>query len=427
MPLLGPTAIVFFCGGPKNSGYLPYTFLSPFVWLCVTRRLRETGILFSLAVLFSALYTAMEPVVYHTAVDEWHLVSEMDATWIRWHYWINLVQLASLIALIVVSLLLDLAPQLKAYEEVEMRLAELAQKLSKLQLDDIEAPNSASASQLEQRLYAVVVNMRQWKPYIPSVLFMEHSDDEDHDDEEDKDCKNGGAVFSTVDVGLLLHVPAAKQKISQMELESVRSSSADESYSPNDGSESTRKGAEEGSARSTIVETIRRSVDSLTASRTAAAVEATLRPYDVSDAPAFYPRGPSSSIASSNTDNTCDFSITPVCSNSNTCIVSLTSAAESRSLGARQMTRSTSASASTFGKNCLSSLPSSSRSNATELKGCGGNVTVQRMHRQQHVKNTTVVVIRAVGIFQQQGFFFYTRGSSAFDCGVSTSVVPRHQ
>ena len=108
--LFAPGLVVILCGGPKNSGYLPYTFLSPFVWLCVMRKLRSTAILFALAALLSSLYAAVEPVAYHYAVEQWNVSPSMDAVTNRWHYWINLVQMQLLVFLVVASLLLDLAP-----------------------------------------------------------------------------------------------------------------------------------------------------------------------------------------------------------------------------------------------------------------------------------------------------------------------------
>eukprot|EP00906_Rhabdomonas_costata_P036186 RCo050796 len=198
MPLFGPLLIVLFCGGPLNSGYLPYMFLSPMVWLCITRKLAVAGLLFGLATVAMVVVSAAEPALYQLTVERQGWVPAMSATWLRWHYCFNLIQLQTLVLGILGFLLRELAPQLKAYVEVQARMDEVAHKVLKMDLDDIPEPGP-DAMELEKSLFSIVMRMREWRPFIPSTLFITHSDGEGEEQEVQKPIQGGmGAVESFV-------------------------------------------------------------------------------------------------------------------------------------------------------------------------------------------------------------------------------------
>ena len=150
---------------------LPYMFPSPLVWLCITREFVVSGVLFGLATAAMIAMSAAEPMLYEQAVETIGWVPGMSSTWLRWHYCFNLIQLETLVFGMVGYLLRELAPQLKAYVEVQARMDEVARKVLELDLDDIAEPGP-TAMELEKSLFMVVVRMREWKPYIPSTAFL---------------------------------------------------------------------------------------------------------------------------------------------------------------------------------------------------------------------------------------------------------------
>ena len=73
---------------------------------------------------------------------------------------------------------------------------QLSIKLAVLELDDIEPP-SDDASPLEHRIYEVVERMKEWKPYIPATVFMNH-DTEDKDGTEICEEPSKAETFSEI-------------------------------------------------------------------------------------------------------------------------------------------------------------------------------------------------------------------------------------
>jgi hypothetical protein len=149
--------------------------------------MRIAAVFFLLATAAVIVLTAVEPHLHQLVVNDWHIVPQLDPNWLRWHWCFNLVQFEVLSFLMFGVLLNELAPQLQVYEAVEKRINELAHKLIGLDLDDISEPPE-TAMDLEKSLYTVVMNMRQWKPFIPTTLFMANDDTDNEDCDECRSC-----------------------------------------------------------------------------------------------------------------------------------------------------------------------------------------------------------------------------------------------
>eukprot|EP00906_Rhabdomonas_costata_P019055 RCo027731 len=165
------TLIILFCGGIRNSGYVPYVHFPVLLHLCLTRNCKGATVLFVATTGLLTAIVAVEPALFRFVVKERQWVPEMEDTFIRWYWWFHNTLLNLGLTVLFGYLLHNIAPQLDAYEQMERRLDELARRLVRLDLEGIPEPSS-TASALEKQLFEVVSNMRQWKPYIPATLFL---------------------------------------------------------------------------------------------------------------------------------------------------------------------------------------------------------------------------------------------------------------
>ena len=98
MPIFCISCVTVVCGGFRNAGYLPhYAFVSPLIWVCITRRALVGFVAFLAGVAAVAVFVAAEEPLYQWAVVTHGLVPELSSAMRSWHWLINMLQLQTLI------------------------------------------------------------------------------------------------------------------------------------------------------------------------------------------------------------------------------------------------------------------------------------------------------------------------------------------
>ena len=167
-----PALVTLLRGGLRNSGFHAAGLCSGVVCLVLSRDFRACGAAATLSVAILVGLAASDAVVFHHVVDVWHAAPALSDTAVL----VGAVLNATTVVMFSIGMLgftlVDSAPQLQAYEEMERRMDDLISRLLRMDLEGMPCPPH-TAVPLERHLFEVVQSFRRWKPYIPASLFLE--------------------------------------------------------------------------------------------------------------------------------------------------------------------------------------------------------------------------------------------------------------
>ena len=172
-----PTVVGFLSGNIVNLGFsTQMIFISPLMWLCITRRFLPSFLLFLAASTVVPLHVALSS---HNKLPDF-FQQQVPAEMLPWHWWCNAMQMQCFNFVVYVYVLNEAVFANKAQQILLDRSEKLSKQMVDLDIDSLTKP-TAQSSNMEFYLYNLMLKIRRWKSYIPRNVYDEKANTDEDD------------------------------------------------------------------------------------------------------------------------------------------------------------------------------------------------------------------------------------------------------